>query len=138
MLLITIIIYFSASRLTVCFLVGSLLILLVPLVAFACQKWRRLKTKTTNYVVNGASRQVSTETTVSPISRKASTETTTSYISNGNGSSKEKDDEIHIAENGKSATNGTAEKQENKTKNFLRSNAYLKRIEENIGKLMPK
>ena len=103
--------------------------------AFACKKWRRLKTKATNYVVNGASRQVSTETTVSSISRKVSTETTTSYISNGNGSSKEKDDEIHIVENGKSASNGTAEKQENKPKSFLKSNSYFQRIEKSLGKL---
>lgn len=123
------------ALLTVCFIVGSLLILLVPLVAFACHKWRRLKTKTTNYVVNGASRQVSTETSVSSISRKVSTDTTTSYISNGNGCSKEKDDEIHIVENGKSANNGTAEKQENKPKSFLKSNSYFKRIEKSIGKL---
>ena len=50
---------FIVFRFAVCFVLGSTLVVLVPCLILAYYKWRRLTAKTTNYVVNGASRQVS-------------------------------------------------------------------------------
>jgi hypothetical protein len=40
------------------FVTAIVLLIFVPLIFLACYKWRKLTAKTTNYVVNGASRQV--------------------------------------------------------------------------------
>ena len=87
-------------RYTVCFIVGSVLVLLVPLVVSAYYKWHRLTAKTTNYVVNGASKQVSTD-------QKHKNGTSNGTI--------KKENELNAAENGKAVSDEVIEKNGNKT-----------------------
>ena len=77
---------------------GIILLVLVPLVFLACYKWRKLTAKTTNYVVNGASRQVS-------VDQKHKNGTANGTLKKENG--------VSGVENGNVKSNGIAEKNGN-------------------------
>ena len=77
---------------------GIILLVLVPIVFLACYKWRKLTAKTTNYVVNGASRQVS-------VDQKNKNGTANGTLKKENG--------LSVVENGNVKSNGVAEKNGN-------------------------
>ena len=81
------------------FIVGIVLLVLVPVVFLACYKWRKLTAKTTNYVVNGASRKVSVD----------------QKHKNGiaNGTTLKKENSESTVKNGNTKSNGVAEKNGN-------------------------
>ena len=77
---------------------GIILLVLVPIVFLACKQWRKLTAKTTNYVVNGASRQVS-------VDQKHKNGTANGTLKKENG--------LSAVENGNVKSNGVAEKNGN-------------------------